>query len=83
MKIYVPVLPLLCYFGSYGHVPIPFQTISTRPGAKEALTCLCAADVQAKQEGTGDHHPGPALGQYHRCITNALTVGTAITCYII
>lgn len=33
--------------------------MSTHPGAEEAPECLCAADAQAKQEGTGDRHWGP------------------------
>jgi len=40
--------------------PLPKQNLhtSTYPGAEEAPECLCAADAQAKQEGTGDRHGG-------------------------
>ena len=38
--------------------PPPHLHTSTYPGAQEAPKCLCAADAQAKQEGTGDCHWG-------------------------
>lgn len=43
--------------GNHDSCP-PHLHTSTYPGAEEAPECLCVADAQAKQEGTGDRHWG-------------------------